>query len=245
MKFKDYINEKTLNRKLSELIAKSAIPLSTPMMDRLGYSYNSEAYHMSNAQFLANLKKLEGSKKQLSCFTKGGSELMRLPSNPNILLKLDGNVVIGGNSDIWSLPDNQGRRWLDIQNNNSDSAKMRTFLQGFAEKIIINLGYEINYKVSNNELKNIIDSMTSKDRSLLYRQYIDKVESWIDKGGYKMLSKYLKSLDQFEYNEVVLNKIKILGAYSIEGYNKENEIKSEGIKYLGVISKNDISNISI
>lgn len=246
MKFGDYINEKTLSRKLSELISIAAVPLSTPMMDRLGYSYESEAYHMSNAQFLPNLKKLQGSKKQLSCFTKGGPELMRLPSNPNVLLKLEGNLVIGGESDIWTLPDAQGRRWLDIQNTDPDGLKMRKFFQGFAEKIISDLGYDLgNDRLLFSELRYIIEQMKPKDRSSLYKQYIDKIESWIDKGGYKTLNNYLKNQKPFLYNEVVLNKFKVIGVYSVEGNDKEMEIKAQGFKYLGVISKTEIAKIDV
>ena len=111
-----------------------------------------------------------------------------------------------------------------------------------AERIIINLGYDIgNSSLEQSELRYIIEEMKPKDRSSLYKQYIDKVESWIDGGGYKNLNKYLKNLDQFAYNEVILNQFKILGVYSVEGNDKEHEIKAQGLKYLGIISKTKIA----
>jgi len=95
---------------MKELISLGYLPLSHDMMDRLGYSYDiDEAYSVTNSHYLKNIVKIQNTKKQISSFTKGGLELAKLPSNPNILLKLSGNVVIEAASDAWTLVDTQGR----------------------------------------------------------------------------------------------------------------------------------------
>ena len=248
MKFKDYINEKTAMSgfNLSRLIGNLSIPVSTNMMDRLGYSYEDEAYHVTDVQYLDSLVKLQGKKKQISAFTKGGNELMKLPSNPTVLVKLEGNIAIEAESDMWTLLDKQGRRWITLADKNDDvgteySEKLRFFIKGILNKIIKKLGYdELGNQTT---FSSDISRMTKADRAILYKEYINEVEKYLDKEGYKLLNKHLKENITYSYNEVILNKFKILGAYSLDNEGKKEEIKKAGIKYLGIMTKQEMANI--
>jgi hypothetical protein len=248
MKFKDYINEKTAMSgfNLSRLIGNLSIPVSTNMMDRLGYSYEDEAYHVTDVQYLESLIKLQGKKKQISAFTKGGNELMKLPSNPTVLIKLEGNIVIEADSDMWTLLDKQGRRWITLANKDDDvgteySEKLRFFIKGILNKIVKKLGYE--ELGDKNMFSTDISRMIKSDRAILYKEYIKEVEKYLEKDGYKLLNKHLKENITYSYNEVILNKFKIQGAYSLDNDSKKQEIEKSGIKYLGVITKQDMANI--
>jgi hypothetical protein len=253
MKFKDYIgevNEKNAqgNTETSNLISLASIPLTTKMMDRLGYSYEDEAYHVTSEQYLESLIKLQGKKKQISAFTKGGNELMKLPSNPTILVKLEGNIVIDSESDMWTHIDNQGRRWISLQqdsenNGTKHSEQLKFFIYGIINKIRKDLGYEPLR--DGMDYKKIVDinRMTKSDRGLLYKRYFDEIEKYLDKGGYKLLNAHLKENITYSYNEVILNNFKIQGAYSLDNNSKEDVIKSHKIKYLGIKSMNDLANI--
>jgi len=257
-KFKDYINENVKNIKnaqgnneISELIAFNSIPLSTTMMDRLGYSYEDEAYHITAVQYLEGLKKIQGSKKQISAFTVGGNELLRLPSNPDVLIKIEGNVVIGSESDMWTLIDKGGRRWISLRDSKDNIGtsygdKLSFFITGIKTKIVKSLGYTDNKIPSTFDYvswKSFINNMTKEDRSKLYKSYIEEVEKYLEKGGYKLLNSHLKNNITFSYNELVMNKIKIIGAYSIDNTDKKKDIEENKIKYLGIISKTDIANL--
>jgi len=248
MKFKDYLNEKTAMTgfKLSRLIGSLSIPVSTNMMDRLGYSYEDEAYHVTDIQYLDSLVKLQGKKKQISAFTKGGSELMRLPSNPTVLVKLEGNIVIDSASDMWTLLDKQGRRWITLADKSDDigteySEKLKFFIKGILNKIVKKLGY--NELEAQTSYDSELSKMAKKDRAILYKEYIKEIEKYLEKDGYKLLNKHLKENISYSYNEVVLNNFKILGAFSLDNDYKKQEIKDSGINYLGVMSRLDLANI--
>ena len=248
MKFKEFIAEKSAqgNYDINKLIGMNAVPLSTDMMDRLGYSYEDEAYHVTDVQYLNDLAKLQGSKKQISAFTVGGNELMKLPSNPTVVVKLEGNFVIEAKSDMWTALDKQGRRWITLADSNNEigtthSEKLSFFIGGIKNKIIKKLGYDVyDDKVKST---NSISWMTKKDRSILYREYIKEVEKYLEKCGYKLLNNHLKENITYSYNEVILNKFKIIGVYSLGINNKENEIKKEGLKYLGNMGMEELSKI--
>ena len=101
MNFKTFIQEdinllaEFTKHNLPSLISNYAIPLSTGMMDRLGYSEDGKtAYHLTNFQKHFNdMVKGQNKKGQISCFTKGGFELTRIPSQPDVLVKLQGKMV--------------------------------------------------------------------------------------------------------------------------------------------------------
>jgi hypothetical protein len=248
IKFKEFISEKNAqgNTDIKTLIAMSAIPLSTPMMDRLGYSYEDEAYHVTSGQYLDSLVKMQNKKKQISAFTKGGFQLMKLPSNPTILVKLEGNIVIDAASDMWTSIDSNGRRWINVvssENSNGTeySEKLSFFIRGIANKIRKDLGYGEMSK-GYEGLKDI-NLMTKEDRNKMYKLYIDSVEKYLQKDGYKLLNKHLKTNITYDYNEVILNKFKIIGAYSLDNDDKKDEIEKAKIKYLGIMPMKDIPNI--
>jgi len=238
MHFKDFINEATTLFKRLDLLSKSFIPIDRNMMDNLGYSYNSDAYHITSVQWLKKLKSIEGTNKQISCFSKGSTELMKLPSNPNVLVKLKGNVVISGKSDIWTWLDSKGYRWIDSKNKK---------LENDIKNIIIKLMKEFNLNVSNiKDSKNIstnIRTLEIKEIKLFIKNYLDRLEKYLDKGGYKLLNESLNNIT-YRYNELIMDNIEIIGAYSIENDTKKEDIQKENIKYLGIISMKEIDKIS-
>lgn len=241
MKFADFINEKSAqnNTEMKYLISKNAIPISSSMMDRLGYSYEEEAYHMTSAHYLDGLKNIQHSKKQISAFTQGSNELMKLPSNPNVLVKLEGTIVIDAASDMWTSIDKQGRRWINLEpkskkNGTEFSEKLAFNIDGIQSKIKKSLGYDVKTK---------IEDMNKSDRNKMYKTYIDEVEDYLQNGGYKLLSKHLNSNITYGYNEVILNSFTIIGAYSLENDTQKSEIENTGIPYLGVFPLSNLNKI--
>jgi len=245
-------NEKVVtaqgHKELIELIANCEIPLSTKMMDRLGYSYDiDKAFHITNAKYLPQLSTLQGTKKQLSCFTKGSNALKRLPSNPNILVELSGNVVLEAKSDMWTDVDKQGRRWIILASSSDDtgtvhSEKLRFFIEGIRNSILKELGYDIP-EDSYARVMQVKFHMTKPDRAKLYKMYFDRVEKYLNKEGYKLLNKHLEENIVFDYNEIVINNIKIVGAYDFDG-NLKDEIEKT-TKYLGIKTLDEISKIKV
>ena len=162
MKFKEYLLEYT-KYSIEHLISIRAVPLVPSMLDRLGYvEDNLEVYHLTNQRDLENLVKHQNKRSQISCFTSGGYELARLPSQPNVLLKLKGKAIIKGEKDLWSLVSVKGRRWLD-QDARIKGNKITFGINGILQKIANNLGIDVDmYKISNSDLEKLINSLDKK-----------------------------------------------------------------------------------
>jgi hypothetical protein len=239
MTFKTYLNEYT-KRKISDLIANRAIPLSSPMMDRLGYSFQTKAWHLTNHRHLEELVKNQNSKKQLSTFTKGGKELVRLPSQPDVLVELEGIAVLEGKKDLWTIVDTQGRRWIDHRARVKGN-KLTFFIDGILTKL---LGVDVNGKKPG-EVLDIIENLSNKEKSIFYKDYINAIERYIDGGGYKDLADYIEKSAPMDYNEVVLNQYKILNVKVIdfESPNVLATISKLGLNYDGIILSKDLAKL--
>ena len=98
-------------------------PFSKPMMKRMQMSDKGiTAYHVTNTDGLVNLIDNQNSARQISTFTEigdvqDGMELVMYGVNTEggILAELKGDSVFTGNYDVFTSPDSQGRRWLDLK----------------------------------------------------------------------------------------------------------------------------------
>ena len=98
-------------------------PFSKPMMERMQMSDKGvTAYHVTNVEGLISLIDNQNSARQLSTFTEigdvqDGMELIKFGVNTEggILAELKGDSVFTGNYDVFTSPDSQGRRWLDLK----------------------------------------------------------------------------------------------------------------------------------
>lgn len=240
------IKSATGTNSLRDNIYACRLPLVPEMLDNLGYSYDiDEAYSVTNATYLPNLIKIQHKHNSISTFTKGGKELAKLPSHPNILLKLSGNVVIEAASDLWTFIDPDGHRWMGLSPENTKegtkySEQLAFFIKGIRDKILKELGYiNINDKT--------IFSVSDKDLDKFYKIYIVRIEEYLEKSGFKLLTKHLKENITYSYNEIVLNEFSINGVYQIdvEIPNITKQIEDNELKYLGVISMKDIIKLDV
>ena len=253
MSFKIFLNESQLilneysKHPISELIARRAIPLDPGMMSRLGFlEEDVQAYHVTNSIRLDEMAKNQNKKKQLSCFTKGGPELARLPSQPNVLLLLEGTSVVKGETDIWTLVSTRDRRWLDIGSRGKDT-KLFKFITGVLQTVANKAGIECDvYNASTQEIQTKIESLPPQQKVQLYRLYLTEMEAFLNK-QYKVLINYLKNAAEMSYNEVILTKWKILDVWciEIEQPNVEEKLKELNLSYAGVILRKDLGKLEI
>jgi hypothetical protein len=226
MNFKDYLNEAPQfgYTKFEELIQGEMIPLSEPLMKRLGYYYDDiEAYHALNIKNFHNLVKDQNTRKHLSCFTKGDHRITSLPSKPEIIAKLQGDEVISAEGDLWTFVDSNKRRWIQIKQDYPAGKKLRFMIKG----IISNIPVELDNK-----------------RKFL-KEYLIRIEQFLNQ-NYKLLNDYLKELQKYDmgYNEVVLTRYKILGVYSLKKDQLAQELCQQyDIPYLGHLNSSDIKNL--
>lgn len=250
MKFKTYLNtDKELLLEFSahgipELISRLMIPLSPILMKKLGYfEADKIAYHLTNFnKYFDMIYKNQGKKGQISCFTKGGFELTRIPSQPDILIKLQGEMIIGGDTDIWTVPSSRGVRWLD--HSGRGGAKLDFYIEGILVKIFKEFSFDINPQ-SESQIKDTILELNNKEQIQFYKRYLEEIEGYINKGGYKELNKYLKNAAEMSYNEVVMERIQILDVSCVEIERDYiiNKLRDLKITYGGLINYHDIKKI--
>jgi len=236
------------DRTYLELISNRCIPLELGMMKRLGYAYDGEkAFHLTNSKHLDGLYKIQNTKKQLSTFTVGGPELMRLPSQPDCLVSLEGTEVIRGKSDIWTTVDRKGMRWINHNiEERSTKYKLTFMIDGILTRIFREYGINFDANLQPSEI--VLEKLESiGDESGIYKMYLKLIEKWLDSGGYKEFQKYLDNAAEMKYNEVVLTKFKIIGVNSLEVENVKVKkfCEKHNIPYLGVLGIKSLSNIKI
>jgi hypothetical protein len=190
-----------LNKKYSvlELIDRKAIPVDRKLMDELGYLEEDViAYHVTNERHLPGLIKNQKKDYPISTFTRGGGDLLTLPSQPNIVVKLKGDALITGASDIWTLVDENGMRW--INQDGKEKTKLSFFISGIINSLLRKRGLNTVYEV--------------KDVKKFYKEYVDKLLDYLDHGGYRELNKFLNNKSK-RYNEIILTNFVILKVSSI------------------------------
>lgn len=253
-KFKSFLTEEQqiLNEytkhPISELIAYRGIPLVPSMMDRLGFLENEiQAYHVTNSEYLDEMKRNENKNKQISCFTQGGPELARLPSQPNVLLILEGTSVIRGETDIWTLVSTKDRRWLDLKDYSKTSGKLYKYISGVLQQVVQKAGLDVDvYSTEPKTLAGLIETLDPHEKVSLYRLYLTEMEYFLNK-SYKVLNTYLKNAADMKYNEIILTKWEILDAWCLD-YEQPaviNKLSKLGISYAGVMPRRDLSKLKI
>jgi len=119
--FKEYLQEKVQGLSniggVKDLIFRegNVFPLSETMFKRIfGDLEYIDGWHVTGWQHIDNMIKLQNTKKSISVFTKikTASELLNGAVSGGVIFKVSGQKLGGGQNDIMSLPDNQGRRWI-------------------------------------------------------------------------------------------------------------------------------------
>lgn len=106
MSLKQFINEQaSYYRSMAQLLAMSMIPITERIAKTLGYDEHvKDVYHCTSIEFLDNMKKIQGTKKQISAFTKGLGKLINsVVIKPDLMFVLSGNVVMDFDRDILAI----------------------------------------------------------------------------------------------------------------------------------------------
>ncbi len=95
--------------------------ISKPMMTRMQNTQTDvEAFHVTDIDYIGTLFEVQDSSKSLSVSTEieterdGLTMLGGVETAGGILVELVGDVPFAGDFDIFTSPDSQGRRWIDL-----------------------------------------------------------------------------------------------------------------------------------
>ena len=157
------------------------IPVSSAILDKVfPDKIRTTVFHVTDIKGGENLIKLQNKKKSVSAFFfMDTSYLMQgiKSNNGGTIAELDGNVIVSADSDIMSMPDKQGRRWIELVSlSQYDGA-----IEEDAVDVIDKLGDKYNWHKDNFgydddpfgkywSLQGLLDN---KSKSLLIKDYID------------------------------------------------------------------------
>jgi len=264
-RFKEYLKEFVIQSTsdyvfdtMSNSISDIKIPISGPMFKRIWPdTIRATVFHVLNAEYIYDLKKLEGKKKSISAFFSMMAKQFEggIAAGGGVVAELEADVLVSAKDDIMSAVDKGGRRWVEMSwfenaQGRGNSAGFDKVEQGF-NTLIKDLVKKYVPKEQGQPLE-IWSNMKShlkagtpagaKKLSLVIKDYFDGIEKVLKKNKKVMGSifyGYAKSKRQTDnaWDEQIVNNIKIKKIHYIpikvddeeEDGNIENEEQQENI----------------
>ena len=183
------------------------IPLSPAIFKRIWpESIRSKAFHLTDFDGVAKLKRLQGGKKSISAFYNIDDYILQggIKTEGGYVVELEGDILAAAPDDISSQPDKTGRRWITFSSLMNPSTASDPGLGGGSklkriEKDLENLLIDILVKndlgpykkgLTTRELNRawsyLGKSTGGKVKSVIIKDYIDGME--------KIMKKYSKPL---------------------------------------------------
>ena len=214
------------------------IPLSPSIFKRLWpKSIRSTAFHVTDYDGVAKLKKMQGKKRSISAFYNMDYDMISygIRTEGGYVVELEGDVLAAAADDIASAPDKSGRRWITLStlldpvsdHGFGGGTKLKGFENEVNEMMIeiimkwaddpvgmpnVNKAWGYLHKEYKSDKKNL---------SLIIRDYIDGMEKIMKKYSKKLgplFKDYTKnrtlnvdpdSGDVPQWDELVVNNFKI------------------------------------
>ena len=233
--FKGYVKEELqFGSSTSEIIFSDIadvgdlqIPMSSTMFKRIfPDTIRTIVFHVTGADLLDDLKKLEGKKKSISAFFKMLAHTLEsgVVGGGGVVVEMDADIIVSGDTDVNTSVDKTGRRWAPmgfIVRSQLRTPKIKSVfkdLEKMLRKIIKTHSAYPNQIDSNTIVawKELDDERRNypKIMSLIIRDYYDGVEKVFKKHKTiigKALYDYAKNnkLTDDAWDEQVVNNIKI------------------------------------
>lgn len=260
MSFVNIFTERASNyREVENMLEYGFLPLTKNVSNILGGGKRQEAFHTTSLEYLKGLKNIKGDK-AISTFTKNlPSVIGSVNVKPDVLVKLEGNVVLDSDKDLFTHLDKSGMRWVNLRTVHNDKKKYDFIWDAFSKKTIkyMNDTYKLNIPQKDIDEKFIAEYfkiLSSREKKDVVTFYINNVESLLTNSMYKdmIVSLLQGNKTDYKHNEIVLNKFKILkvfaletGRYQFSNHTAKEDIESLGYTYGGFIRKTDFSGINL
>jgi len=244
MKFKEYLEEKYINNnKEYAFLLLGRMPIAPKLWDRLeGTKEVENVYHVTSTDNIKNIYKIQGSKKQISTFTKGDDTVaMGVDTDGGVMFELSGTSTLEINGDAWTSLDRSGQRWWNLEDMGGGEVKsfdaLRFDLCKSSKQILID---EFSDIISTDEfngglgklIKVVEDRFTGKQKAKFIKLALDAAEKIIKKANIKKMIKEVEHWlvnviygGQEFFDEIVLHNIKVKKIYGVIPYNSNQQIE--------------------
>ena len=218
MKLTQILNEIKWQTSTLEMCMNDMVPLSLPIVKQLVETRRTTAMHITDVDNLPKLVSLEGKNKSISAFNRtanmdiGPATGNGMWTKGGILVLLSGIVLAESVHDLWSKPDEGGRRWVNPGN---------AFYKEFSEENqIIDFAPQLKplkekwekFTSSYNQIHKTEPDLTKEEKNYFIKTYIDVAYKLMLKNKKSFQDKYINSnylSSRANWNELVISKIKV------------------------------------
>jgi hypothetical protein len=232
IKLIDLLIETQWIEKSYDLASKYYFPFTPEVVKMLKGGERIKSFHITSFEKLNQLKSLEGTKKSISTFTRSKSKdlykNLKIHWNHGILCYLEGDKVFKSTSDIMTVPDDTGRRWIKF--NNPGNRVNADIIQSKFEKFMISNNMEtLRDEILKANLEKDFSKEMNVKRNIYLKEYFKLAAEFARIHSNEILSKLggedLTDDELSDTDEVVLNNIKLLDcAYSNEATPEEAQL---------------------
>lgn len=219
MKLTQLLKEIKWQASTLEMCMNGMIPLSLPIIKQMVETKRTTAFHVTDVDNLPKLVSMEGKSKSISAFNKvttstdsGPATGAGMWTKGGVLVLLSGIVLAESVEDLWTKPDEGGRRWV---------APGNAFYKEFSEEIkTIDSAPQLNqlknkwekFTSSYNDIHKNQPDLTKEEKAYFIKTYIDTAYKLMLKNKESFQNKYINSTylgSRANWNEIVLSKIKV------------------------------------
>jgi hypothetical protein len=219
------------------------------MLERLFNKVEVNVMHVTDIVGLQELVKLQGSMKSVSTFTD--MHWGRIKTGiwrGGLFVLLKGNLLMSDNKDLQSVPDSQGRRWINFDRQGIfDKSEYKNYTLEQIDKLKDKLNKKHNIEQVRKDIDAEYDGLNDVEYIAKYpgkikqqyiKDYIDGIEKLImsDKKIKSMLIDKLANFnlkghdsssrwDEFVVNEIKIEDVYISGEYVPHEYDSMDDYK--------------------
>jgi len=221
MHFRDLLEyiDNTRAKKEWELMGIGAMPLTPAILKQ--FEEDVQGYHVTSIKDAKNIINLQGKRKDISVFTKGSDGLSSgAYSDAEILFKIKGKSGFQKDSDLQSILDRNGHRWLDKYSslvvNNEFTVPMNNILMK-------------HYNIEDSfEVRSFISNMSNKEKGSFVKFYFSESKKLITQ---KLINKIKanpmeNNKRNYDNDELLVHDFKIMDAFFI----KEDDLDLDDFK---------------
>jgi hypothetical protein len=202
-----------------EMCMNGMVPLSLPIIKQMVETKRTTAFHVTDVDNLPKLISMEGKSNSISAFNKVTTNTDSGPvtgagmwTKGGVLVLLSGIVLAESVEDLWTKPDEGGRRWV---------APGNAFYKEFSEENqIIDFAPQLKplkekwekFTSSYNDIHKNQPDLTKEEKVFYIKTYIDTAYKLMLKNKESFQNKYVNSnylSSRSNWNEIVLSKIKV------------------------------------
>jgi len=211
------------------------IPLSAKMLKRaLNVKLpRARVFHVTNAQYLDDMIKMQGKRKSISAATRMHHEVVTGGINVRggMVFELEADVMVSAPNDIMSRPDKTGRRWLEWYMLNHHALKNGENIKAEIEQYGIKLKRELLYKYNPNagrkgplplyQVTTEWSKLDPRNTSSALQKRIpfavaDKIPGLKGRGGEEPTFKEIKKILQYMIKDYIDAMEKVVAKYSTQ-----------------------------